>query len=27
LVEGRRCPILSLTRSDGPPRKAKRKQG
>ncbi|HEU0098307.1 MAG TPA: DUF6491 family protein [Allosphingosinicella sp.] len=24
LVEGRRCPILSLTRSDGPPRKAKK---
>ena len=25
LVDGRRCPIVSLTRSDGPPRKTKRK--
>ncbi|HEX8241091.1 MAG TPA: DUF6491 family protein [Allosphingosinicella sp.] len=25
LVDGRRCPIVSLTRSDGPPGKAKRK--
>ncbi|MGA9581135.1 MAG: DUF6491 family protein [Allosphingosinicella sp.] len=24
LVEGRRCPIVSLTRSDGPPRRAKK---
>ncbi|HLL30410.1 MAG TPA: DUF6491 family protein [Allosphingosinicella sp.] len=27
LVEGERCPILSLTRSDGPPRRAKKKKG
>ncbi|HET9639300.1 MAG TPA: DUF6491 family protein [Allosphingosinicella sp.] len=27
LVDGERCPILSLTRSDGPPPKAKRKKG
>ena len=27
LVEGERCPILSLTRSDGPPRRAKSKKG
>jgi hypothetical protein len=27
LVDGERCPILSLTRSEGPPRKAKRKKG
>jgi hypothetical protein len=26
LVDGRRCPILSLTRSDGPPRKMKKKR-
>src|SRR5688572_23086096 len=26
LVDGQRCPIVSLTRSDGPPRKAKRKR-
>jgi hypothetical protein len=25
LVDGQRCPIVSLTRSDGPPRKAKKK--
>jgi hypothetical protein len=25
LVDGQRCPIVSLTRSDGPPRKLKRK--
>jgi len=27
LVDGERCPILSLTRSEGPPRKAKAKKG
>lgn len=27
LVDGQRCPIVSLTRSDGPPRKMKRKKG
>jgi Family of unknown function (DUF6491) len=27
LVDGRRCPIVSLTRSEGPPRKAKKKAG
>lgn len=26
LVEGRRCPIVSLTRSEGPPRKVKKKR-
>lgn len=26
LVDGQRCPIVSLTRSEGPPRKAKRKR-
>ncbi len=26
LVDGRRCPIVSLTRSEGPPRKMKRKR-
>jgi len=26
LVDGQRCPILSLTRSDGPPRKMKKKR-
>jgi hypothetical protein len=26
LVDGPRCPILSLTRSDGPPRKVKRRK-
>ncbi|MGZ8298464.1 MAG: DUF6491 family protein [Allosphingosinicella sp.] len=25
LVDGQRCPIVSLTRSEGPPRKAKKK--
>jgi hypothetical protein len=25
LVEGQRCPILSLTRSDGPPRRHKKR--
>ena len=25
LVDGRRCPIVSLTRSEGPPRKVKKK--
>jgi hypothetical protein len=27
LVEGRRCPIVSLTPSDGPPRKQKKPKG
>jgi hypothetical protein len=27
LVDGQRCPIVSLTRSDGPPPKAKGKRG
>ncbi|HEX8513603.1 MAG TPA: DUF6491 family protein [Allosphingosinicella sp.] len=26
LVDGERCPIVSLTRSEGPPRKAKKKR-
>jgi hypothetical protein len=27
LVDGRRCPIVSLTRSEGPPRKVKKGRG
>ncbi|HEY0131669.1 MAG TPA: DUF6491 family protein [Allosphingosinicella sp.] len=27
LVDGQRCPIVSLTRSEGPPRKAKKAKG